>query len=125
MKELKNTLKGLFNRDTLISFYLAWVVAGVSSGVFLAGKQLYDYSSANVVITQSCEETSKRHPTFGSGSSIYGYDTNQDGQIDKIKEYWSWNGAHATALRGRNYLPNDKEFSSLDSLFAQEKYKIK
>ena len=97
------------------------IALSFSAGVYLAGKNLYDEITADFKVTQSSEETIKRHPTFGSGSSIYGYDIDKDGKIDEIREHWAWYGSHAAAPCERIYKPSDKEFKGLNAILIGNK----
>ena len=97
------------------------IALSFSASVYLAGKNLYDEITADFKVRQSYEETNKRHPTFGSGSSIYGYDVDKDGKIDEIREHWVWYGVKAAAPCERTYKPSDKEFNGLNEILTKGK----
>ena len=115
----QKTLKGKVGNALAIGT-VGLGVLGFGTGFCLAGKNLYDEITADFKVNQSIEETEKRHLTFGSGSSIYGYDIDKDGTIDEIREHWVWYGSHAATPCEIIYHRPDKEFNGLNAVLMKE-----
>lgn len=125
---VRNGKKGLENiakniKDNWVGLSLvALTTVSLLDGVYLMGRQMYNESKADVKIHQTSGETGKRHPTFGSGSTILGYDFDKDGKLDLIKEEWVWYGGHAAMPCERDYRPEDKEFQSLEKALNETQH---
>jgi hypothetical protein len=85
------------------------LVTGVSG--YIGGRGLYDRSTADKMIFQ------ERHPEIPfTGRLLCGFDENNDGEIDKVTEYFAYFGAKAMAPIMRTHKPEDKDFQELTEL---------
>ena len=91
-------------------------VASFGANLYLAGKQIYDSSTADVKGRQSYEQAKERGLATINGTTIYGYDFDKDGRLDGIRESWSWIGSRAAAPCERTYRSGDKEFANLKAV---------
>ena len=126
--EINNNLEGkltFFERGIVIGAItigaILSVIISVESILWLSRKNTYNPLNADVKAYQSSEGMMERNSVSSSGSAVYGYDTNKDGKLDLIKEYWMWYGCRAATLCEKDYLPRDKEFQGLEQLLIKNK----
>lgn len=83
---------------------------GISSGMYLGGRQIYHQQTADKIVTQ---RSSTKLP---SGRILCGFDRDKDGEIDQIIEYFTYWGAKAVTSVERNYTASDEKFSGLKNI---------
>jgi hypothetical protein len=109
--------KVIAKKDGLGILICGIALTGVVCGVSCMVEQVYDSVTADLQVNQ----TEKPGWPMG-GRSIYGYDTDKNGSIDKIKETYAFYGAKGFVMPFKKNFERDEEgFEELEEILLDSK----